>query len=172
MFFTIEASYSIKMLYFVFFNNSWIIKTGCLYFKSIYLSILLNFFANYFRNSKLNSNPYHYKLKFISTSKKQYNSKFQEFKTVRNLKIQKNDQIWSKKFLKINDHEKARNKEKRKKGNFPKPLHSFSFLRPLLFFSFLLAISVLITTFFLHSHHMRRYWFMWKITFGIFVFVE
>ena len=39
--------------------------------------------------AKLNSNPYHYKLKFISTSKQKYNSKFQEFETVWTLKIQK-----------------------------------------------------------------------------------
>ena len=39
--------------------------------------------------SKLNSNPYHYELKFILTSKQKYNSKFQEFETVRTLKIQK-----------------------------------------------------------------------------------
>ena len=37
--------------------------------------------------SKLNSNLYHYKLKFILTYKQKYNSKFQEFETVRTLKI-------------------------------------------------------------------------------------
>ena len=47
---------------------------------------------------QLNSNPYHYKLKFILTSKQMYNSKFQEFETIRNLKIQKKDQIWIKKY--------------------------------------------------------------------------
>ena len=31
------------------------------------------------QNSKLNLNLYHYKLKIISTSKQNYNSKFQEF---------------------------------------------------------------------------------------------
>ena len=30
----------------------------------------------------MNSNPYHYKLKFPSTSKQKYNSKLQEFETV------------------------------------------------------------------------------------------
>ena len=35
---------------------------------------------------KLNSNPYHYKLKFPSTSKEKFNSKFQEFEAVRILK--------------------------------------------------------------------------------------
>ena len=38
-------------------------------------------------NSKLNSNPYHYKLEFITTSKQKYNSKLQEFITVRTFKI-------------------------------------------------------------------------------------
>ena len=37
--------------------------------------------------SKLNSNPYHYKPKFILMSKQKYNSKFQEFEIVRTLKI-------------------------------------------------------------------------------------
>ena len=39
-----------------------------------------------------------------------------------------------KKFLKINDYEKPTKKEARKEeeGNFPKPLPSFSFFRPLL----------------------------------------
>ena len=37
--------------------------------------------------SNLNSNPYHYKLEFISTPKQKYNSKFQEFEIFGNLKI-------------------------------------------------------------------------------------
>ena len=40
-------------------------------------------------NTKLNSNQYHYKLKFILTSKQKYNSKFQELESVQTLKIQK-----------------------------------------------------------------------------------
>ena len=47
------------------------------------------------------------------------------------LKYKKNEQIWTKKFPNINDYEKPRKKEERKKGNLPKPLPSFSFLRPL-----------------------------------------
>ena len=43
-------------------------------------------------------NYYSYKLKFISTFKQKYNSKFREFETVRTLKIQKNDQMWIKKI--------------------------------------------------------------------------
>ena len=53
-----------------------------------------------FKWKKLNLNPYHYKLKFISASNQKYNSKFQEFGTVRNLKIQKNDQRTKKIFFK------------------------------------------------------------------------
>ena len=33
-----------------------------------------------------------------STSKQKYNSKFKEFEIVRTLKMQKNDQIWTKKI--------------------------------------------------------------------------
>ena len=44
--------------------------------------------------SKINSNLYHYKLKFSLTSKQKYNSKFQEFESVRTIKIKnKNDKI-------------------------------------------------------------------------------
>ena len=64
---------------------------------------------------KLNSNPYHCKLKFILTSKQKYNSKISEFETVRTLKIHKNDQIWTKKYLRINNYEKPTKKEERKK---------------------------------------------------------
>ena len=37
--------------------------------------------------TKLNLNQYHYKLKSISTSEQKYNSKFQEFETVRALTV-------------------------------------------------------------------------------------
>ena len=50
--------------------------------------------------SKLNSNPYHYQLKFILTSKQKYNSKFEEFETVRTLRIQnKRTNLDKKNFL-------------------------------------------------------------------------
>ena len=39
--------------------------------------------------TKLNSNPYQYKLKFISTSKQKYNSKFQKFETTQTVKLLK-----------------------------------------------------------------------------------
>ena len=57
-------------------------------------------------SSKLNSNAFHYKLKFISTSKQKYNSKFQEFETVRTIEIRKTTKFGPTKFLKINDYEK------------------------------------------------------------------
>ena len=38
-------------------------------------------------NLKVNSNPYHYKLKFPSASKEKYNLKLQGFETIRILKI-------------------------------------------------------------------------------------
>ena len=38
------------------------------------------------------------------------NSKFQELQTLRTLKTKKNDQIWTKKCLKINDYEKPTKK--------------------------------------------------------------
>ena len=65
-------------------------------------------FYTYFNiiiHKKLNLNPYHYKLKFILTSKQKYNSKFQEFETVQILKIQKTTKFRPQKFPKINDSE-------------------------------------------------------------------
>ena len=50
------------------------------------IAVAANCFV-YFNKEKLNSNLYHYKPKFISTSKQNYNWKFQEFKTIRTLKI-------------------------------------------------------------------------------------
>ena len=50
-----------------------------------------------FQNSKLNLNLCHYKLKIISTSKQNYNSKFLESETIRILKTPKRpnlDQNW------------------------------------------------------------------------------
>ena len=49
--------------------------------------------------SRLNSNLYHYRLKFILTSKHRYNSKFQVFGIVRILKIQKWPYLGQKNFL-------------------------------------------------------------------------
>ena len=86
-----------------------------------------------FINSKFNSNLYHYKLNFPSTSKQKYNSKFQEFETVRMFKTQKNDQIWTKKhYPKIDNHERNQQKkeERKKKATFQNPF--------LLFLSFVL----------------------------------
>ena len=79
---------------------------------------------------KINSNPYHYILKFILTSKQKYNSKFQEFETVRNLKIQKTTKFGPKKFLRINDYEKLTKKgeRKKKKAIFKNPFFSFEIL--------------------------------------------
>ena len=67
--------------------------------------MLLNFFlisnekGTYSHDSKLNSNPYHYKLKFILPSKQMYDSKFHEFKTVQTHKMRKKDQIWKVAFF-------------------------------------------------------------------------
>ena len=51
--------------------------------------------------SKLNSNPYRYKLKFISTSKQKYNLKFQEFQNVKPSKYEKTTKFDQKKFSKL-----------------------------------------------------------------------
>ena len=54
----------------------------CFLFKSIQFSqINLRKYIQLQKNTKLNSNPYHYKLKFISTSNQKYNWKFQESET-------------------------------------------------------------------------------------------
>ena len=68
------------------------------------------------------------------TSKQKYNSKFQEFETVRTLKIQKTrTNLDEKSFLKINNCEKTNKKGgKKKESNLPKSLPSFSFFCPLL----------------------------------------
>ena len=68
---------------------------------------------------KLNSNPYHYKLKFPSTSKQKFNSKFQEFETVRILK-KKWPNLDQKTLTKSKNHEKNQQKRRnKKKGNLP-----------------------------------------------------
>ena len=58
---------------------------------------------------------YHYKLKFILMSKQKYNSKFQEFETVRTLEIQKTIKFRPKTLPIINDYKKLTKKEERKK---------------------------------------------------------
>ena len=79
-------------------------------------------------NSKLNSNPYPYKLKFPSTSKQMYNSKFQEFEIVRILKIQKKRPNLDQKTLpKINKHEENQQKRRNEKRRQPSKTPSFIF---------------------------------------------
>ena len=63
-----------------------------------------------FYKKKLNSNSNHYEPKFILTSKQKYNSKFQEFETVRTHKIQETTEFGPKKFPRINDYEKPTKK--------------------------------------------------------------
>ena len=67
---------------------------SCDYWLESFLTYNKTVFFSREIKSKFNSNPYHYKLKFSSTSKQKFNSKFQEFETVRILKY---DQIWTKK---------------------------------------------------------------------------
>ena len=94
----------------VFYISQILIKVICVRKKFSYMNL------NY--NSKLNSNPYHYNLKFPSTSKQKYNSKFQEFETVQILRIQKKRPNLDQKTLpKINKHEK--NQQKRRKEKNP-----------------------------------------------------
>ena len=57
---------------------------------------------------------------------------FKNSKPLEPSKHKKHDQIWSRiTTLPLNNHEKTSKKEgKRKEGNLPKPLPSFSFYRP------------------------------------------
>ena len=63
---------------------------------------------------------------------KKFNSKFLGIETARNLK--NNDKIWNKKHYPNLTNTRKTNKKggKKKEGNLPKPLPSFSFFRPLL----------------------------------------
>ena len=63
-------------------------------------------------------------------SKQKYNSKFQEFETVRTFKIQKTTKFGLKKFPRVNDYDKLTKKEESKKKE--------GVLESCLLFSFLL----------------------------------
>ena len=63
----------IKDITLILFKGSEILSSNTEHEKEVMTFKIL---CNRINHSKLNSNPYHYKLKFISTSKQNYNSTF------------------------------------------------------------------------------------------------
>ena len=84
------------------------------------------------------------KLKFPFTSKQKYNSKFQEFETIRILKIQKRRNSDQKTLPKINNHEKNQQKKRKEKRRQSSKTPPFFFILS----SFFVFIS---------HHHLYKY---------------
>ena len=75
---------------------------------------------------KLNSNPYHYKIKFPLTSKQKFNSKFQGLETARILN-KKRPNLDQKTLPISNNHEKKQQKRRKEKRRPPYKTPSFFF---------------------------------------------